>query len=226
MEIAGVDIKVKKSDRKTVSIYVERDGSVSAFVPNSLEDDAIKEVLASKSYQIHKNLAEWEQLNERHVLREYVSGQSFLYLGRNYRLKLVDENLGKLDFKQNTFFMGKDEVRNGDNFFIDFYKEKLIKRLNTLIPLYESRLGVKAKDYKVMELQNRWASCTKKKSVNFHWKCAMAPIDVLHYIVAHELAHLMHMNHNQAFWNEVDKVLPNYADQLNWLKYNGAGMSL
>ncbi len=226
MEIAGVEIKVKKSDRKTVSIYVERDGSVSAFVPNSLEDAAIKEVLASKSYQIHKNLAEWEQLNERHVLREYVSGQSFLYLGRNYRLKLVDENLGALLFKNNTFFMGRGEVSNGDNFFIDFYKKKLIKRLNTLIPLYESRLGVKAKDYKVMELQNRWASCTKTKSVNFHWKCAMAPMDVLHYIVAHELAHLINMNHNQAFWNEVDKVLPNYSEQLNWLKYNGAGMSL
>ncbi len=226
MEVAGIDIIVKKSDRKTVSIFVERDGTVSALVPNSLETDAIKEVLASKSYQIHKNLAEWKQLNERHVLREYVSGQSFLYLGRNYRLKLVDNTLGELVFKQNTFFMGREEISNGDLYFTNFYKQKLINRLKTLVPIYESRLGVKATDYKVMELQNRWASCTKKGTINFHWKGALAPVDVLHYIVAHELAHILHMNHTTAFWNEVDKVVPNYSESLNWLKYNGAGMTL
>lgn len=226
MEIAGIDITVKKSDRKTVSIFVERDGSVSALVPQTLDDSTIEEVINSKSYQIHKNLAEWEQLNERQVLREYVSGQSFLYLGRNYRLKLIDESLGQLRFKQNTFFLSKNEVENGDDYFIDFYKQKLNARLKKIIPVYENRLAVKARDFKVMELQNRWASCTKKGNVNFHWKCAMAPIDVLHYIVAHELAHLKFMDHSPAFWNEVDKVLPNYSESLNWLKYNGAGMTL
>ncbi len=218
MEIAGLDITVKKSNRKTVSIFVERDGTVSALVPETLEMDAIKDVIASKSYQIFKNIAEWQQLNERRVLREYVSGQSFLYLGRNYRLKLVDETLGELVFKQNTFFLGRGEINKGDIYFMDFYKKKLALRLKKLVPFYEKRLGVKA--------QNRWASCTNKGNINFHWKCVMAPIDVLHYIVAHELAHLLHMNHTHAFWNEVDKVLPNYKEQFNWLKYNGSGMNL
>ena len=77
-----------------------------------------------------------------------------------------------------------------------------------------------------MELQNRWASCSNKGNVNFHWKCAMAPIDVLSYIVVHELAHLIHPNHTTAFWNEIDKVYPNYDKQVQWLKLNGAGMDL
>jgi len=226
MEIAGIDINVKKSNRKTVSIFVERNGTVSALVPSSLETEVIKKVLNSKSYQIHKNLAEWEQLNERRVLREYVSGQSFLYLGRNYRLKLVDDILGRLIFKQNTFLIGKQEAIHGNIYFKDFYRDRLAARLKKLIPYYENRLGVKSTDYKVMELQNRWASCTIKGKVSFHWKCAMAPLDVLHYIVAHELAHISHMNHTQAFWNEVDKVVPNYLDSLHWLKYNGSGMDL
>jgi hypothetical protein len=54
----------------------------------------------------------------------------------------------------------------------------------------------------------------------------MAPIDVLHYIVVHELAHLIHPNHTTAFWNEVDKVLPNYQSRHEWLRLNGAGMDL
>lgn len=226
MIVEGLDISIKKSNRKTVSIFVERDGSVSARVPNTISEEKIREAIASKTYLIHKNLAEWEQLNQRHVLREYVSGQSFMYLGRNYRLKVVEETLGGLVFKQGRFYLGEKDVPKADTYFKDFYKQKLEKKIKPVIKLYEERLGVKADQVKVMELQHRWASCTKNGHVNFHWKCAMAPTDVLHYIVAHELAHLIHMNHTKAFWNEVDKVLPNYTEQLHWLKYNGAGMSL
>lgn len=91
---------------------------------------------------------------------------------------------------------------------------------------YKAQLGVNPTDIKVMDLQHRWASCSEKGNVNFHWKCAMAPMDVLQYIVVHELAHLLHLNHSPEFWNEIDKVLPNYDKQLNWLKLNGAGMDL
>lgn len=160
------------------------------------------------------------------MLREYVSGQSFLYLGRNYRLKLVDEVLGEVVFRKGTFYLGRKEVIMGDIFFKEFYKQKLERKIIPIIKHYETRLGVSSNQIKVMELQHRWASCTKIGNVNFHWKCAMAPLNVLHCIVAHELAHLIHMNHSKAFWNEVDKVIPKYTEQQNWLKYNGAGMDL
>ena len=226
MIVEGLDINIKKSNRKTVSIFIERDGSVSALVPQDLSQKEIEEIISSKTYQIHKNRAEWFQLNERNVIREYVSGQSFLYLGRNYRLKVIDEKLNEVIFKKGTFYLGKSEVSKGEIYFKEFYKARLEKKIGSIIKLYEDRLGVKSNRIKVMELQNRWASCTQKGNVNFHWKCAMAPIDVLHYIVAHELTHLIHMNHTQAFWNELDKVIPNYTEQQHWLKYNGAGMTL
>ncbi len=91
---------------------------------------------------------------------------------------------------------------------------------------YKGLLDVAPNEIKIMELQNRWASCTAKGNVNFHWKCAMAPVDVLNYIVAHELTHLLHPNHTSAFWNELDKIMPSYDKQVNWLKINGAGMDL
>lgn len=226
MIVNGIDIAIIKSNRKTISIFIERDGAVVARVPEQLDNDTIREVLLAKEYQIHKNLAEWTQLNERYVLREFVSGQSFLYLGRNYRLKLVDEKLGKLVFTKGRFFLSRDEIGKAKSYFIDFYKSKLKEKLKPLISLYQEQLGLKANEVKVMELRNRWASCTTKGNVNFHWKCAMAPTDVLQYIVVHELVHLIHLNHTSEFWNEVDKVLPNYNKQVNWLKLNGAGMDL
>jgi hypothetical protein len=226
MIVSGIDITIQKSERKTVSIFVERDGSVSARVPEKLSDKEIREILKAKEYQIFKNLAEWTQLNENAVEREYVNGQSFLYLGRNYRLKLVDEKLGKVRFYNNTFFLSKQDKQKAKDLFVQFYKDKLNSRIHPIIERYKNQLDVQPNQIKVMELQNRWASCTPNGNVNFHWKCAMAPIDVLHYIVVHELAHLIHNNHTQAFWNEVDKILPNYDEQVNWLKINGVGMDL
>lgn len=226
MVVSGVDITVKKSKRKTVSIFVERDGSVSALVPSNLSDDEIATILKAKEYQIHRNLAQWLQLNERHITREYVNGQSFLYLGRNYRLKLVDDKLGELKFSKGYFLLSKNELSSAEQYFIDFYRNKLKEKIKPLINRYKEQLGVSPNDVKVMELKNRWASCSAKGNINFHWKCAMAPMDVLQYIIVHELAHLIHLNHTTEFWNEVDKVLPKHEEQMNWLKLNGVGMSL
>ena len=226
MNISGIDISITKSARKTVSIFVERDGSVSARVPENLSDIEIKEVLKTKEYQIFKNLAVWEQLNDAKINREYVNGQSFLYLGRNYRLRITEECPLGITLKNGYFLLHKESKTKAKELFIDFYKERLNNKLPNILDRYKGLLGVDPRETRVMELQNRWASCTNSGNLNFHWKCAMAPIDVLHYIVVHELAHIIYPNHTQAFWNEVDKVLPKYENQVNWLKLNGAGMDL
>ena len=226
MKFGDLDIAIKRSSRKTVSIFIERDGSVSARVPEKLSDDEIKEVLKSKEYQIFKNLAEWGQLNEKRTHREYVNGQSFLYLGRNYRLNISSEASLKLTLKNGYFLLHKSQKGKAKELFIEFYKEKLNEKITPIIDRYKNQFGVSPNEVKIMELQNRWASCSNKGNVNFHWKCAMAPIDVLSYIVVHELAHLIHPNHTTAFWNEIDKVYPNYDKQVQWLKLNGAGMDL
>ncbi len=226
MIVAGIDIDIKRSKRKTVSIFVERDGSVSARVPEDLSEEQIAEVIESKSYKIHSHLAEWSQLNEAKIDREYVSGQSFLYLGRNYRLKLTDEPIEGLKLKNGYFLLNKDQQNKAKELFTEFYRTKLKEKLPQLVQRHQNKLGVKPREVKVMELQHRWASCSKKGNVNFHWKCAMAPMAVLNYIVVHELAHLIHPNHTTAFWNEVDKVLPGYQSQIMWLKRYGAGMDI
>jgi len=122
--------------------------------------------------------------------------------------------------------LGRGCRHQAKDLFIDFYKTKLRKKINPLVATYQAQMGVRPNEVRVMELQNRWGSCTPQGNVNFHWKCAMAPYEVLVYIVVHELAHLIHPNHSPAFWNEVDKVLPSYDKQVDWLKRNGAGMDL
>jgi len=85
---------------------------------------------------------------------------------------------------------------------------------------------VQAGAVEVKELGYRWASCLKNGELHFHWKCLMAPPTIIDYIVVHELCHLRHRDHTEAFWNEVDKVLPDYRERKEWLRIRGVGLNL
>ena len=102
---------LKRSQRKTASIYVERDGAITVMVPVNLPAAKLKNVLENKPKWIYKNLAEWHDLNATRVQREYVNGEGFLYLGRTYRLKLVAQQDVPLLFKDGHFCLRTDPHR-------------------------------------------------------------------------------------------------------------------
>lgn len=223
----NVTLNIKKSRRKTLSIYIERDGSVTVLTPDSSSDTDIEEVIKKKEYQIYKLLSEWETTNISKVEREFVNGQSFMYLGKNYRLELIaDGKTAPLLLKNGYFLLNKDKKNKAEQLFIDFYKEKGLPKIRERVEKYKNRLDVAPSQIRIMELKNRWASCSKKTNLNFHWKCIMAPLDVISYIVVHELVHLRINNHTKQFWNEVDKVIPVYQKHIEWLKNNGAAMDI
>jgi len=214
------------SDRKTLSIYIERDGQVSVLAPQDFSQQQIEDVLEQKRGWIYKSLAEWEDLNATRVQREYVNGEGFLYLGRTYRLQIVEQQDKPLLLKNGYFTLRSQSLSKADDVFKEFYRQKGNAKLKERVLFYQDKLGVKAKEVRVLELMNRWASCSDKGNLNFHWKCMMAPLTVLDYVVVHELVHLKYKNHTTAFWNEVDKLIPDYLDRKQWLKVNGAVMGL
>jgi len=218
---------VKRSKRKTISIYIERDGSVSVLAPQTMEDAELEAAIKTKEYMIYKHLATWEDMNRSKVEREYVNGQSFLYLGRNYRLQFVgnDQN-APLKLQNGYFKLREKDKPKAEQHFIDFYKTKGLPHILRKVASYKDKMGVSPKNVRILELQNRWASCSKAGTLNFHWKCIMASGSVLDYIVVHELAHLIYHDHSPAFWGEIDKVMPEYEHQVAWLREHGAGMSL
>ena len=225
--LTNVIFNIKKSKRKTLSIYIERDGAVSVLAPDSSSDTEIEEVIKKKEYQIYKALAEWETTNVSKVEREFVNGQSFMYLGRNYRLELTSEKqTSPLILKNGYFLLDKNYRNKAARLFRDFYKAKGLPKIIERVEKYKNRLDVVPAQIRIMELKNRWASCSKKGNLNFHWKCILAPLDVLSYIVVHELVHLRIANHTKQFWNEVDKVIPAYQKNIEWLKNNGAAMDI
>jgi predicted metal-dependent hydrolase len=123
-------------------------------------------------------------------------------------------------------FVSKEGEPAARKAFRDFYIAKgrqiFTERVQSLAPL----VGVEPGEVAVKELGYHWASCGAGSALNFHWKTLMAPQTVIDYIVVHELCHLRHRDHSDAFWNEVDKVLPQYRERKEWLRVNGAALDL
>ncbi|HNY60402.1 MAG TPA: SprT family zinc-dependent metalloprotease [Bacteroidales bacterium] len=227
MRLENIDITIEKTERKkTVSIFIERDSSVRVLAPASASNETIETAIKSKEYLIFSKLAKWKELNQGKVNREYVNGQSFLYLGRNYRLKLTEDQNVPLKISGGFFLLDKKYLPKAEKVFKDFYKEKGLLKIKERIKVHEDKFSIKPTSVKVLDLQNRWASWTPKNGLNFHWKCVMAPVSVLDYIIMHEMVHLKYPNHSADFWNELDKKMPNFREQEKWLKRNGVKMSL
>ena len=97
------EYEVVRSKRATADIVLERDGRIVVRAPESAADEQIEKIVDAKLYWIYRNLAEWRDLNSTRILREYKSGEGFLYLGRSYRLKLVAEQTEPLLLKNGRF---------------------------------------------------------------------------------------------------------------------------
>lgn len=221
-----IEYNLKRSNRKTMSLYIERDGSISILAPKDLEIDEIEKLIESKKYWIYKSLEEWALLNKSKQKRDFVNGEGFLYMGRSYRLNLVENQDKSLKLYKGYFCLDKSYINNAYGIFKEFYREKASEKIKERVEYYKNKIGVNPNEIRVMELKNRWASCSDKGNLNFHWKCIMAPLTIIDYIIVHELVHLIYPNHTDAFWNEVDKVLPDYKGHKDWLKIKGANLDI
>ncbi|MDH5190055.1 MAG: M48 family metallopeptidase [Gammaproteobacteria bacterium] len=219
------------SERKTTDIVIERNGEVVVRPPKNCSPEKVDAVVESKRMWIYRNLAEWRDLNATAVVREWVNGETFLYLGRSHRLSLMANQDSALKLKDGRFCLNRNLIDEGGtdaakHAFEQYYIVKGLQRIKNRVEYYTPKVGVRPTSIKVKEMGYRWASCGKNNSLSFHWKCMMAPPKIIDYIIVHELCHIHKQNHSDAFWNEVDKVMPDYRERKEWLKLNGANLDL
>lgn len=95
-------------------------------------------------------------------------------------------------------------------------------RLNAACDAYAAALGRRVAGISLRDTRSRWGSCTHAGRLMFSWRLVMAPPSVLDYVAAHEVAHLVEMNHSPAFWAQVARLMPDYAHHRDWLRRHGA----
>lgn len=218
-------------NRKTMSIEVEPSGEINVISPLGYDTDIILEKVKSKAKWIIQKQYEVAPISNQKIEREAVSGDSYMYLGRNYSLDiLLDESIKDIEVK---LFRGKFVVRtySKDGEVIrkaleGWYREKTLEKVKERVKYYEGYFKEKVSDIKVKEQKKRWASCTASNILLFNWRCVMANSSVLDYIVVHELCHMEYKDHSKAFWDRVSSVMPNYEVRRQWLKENGIKLDL
>lgn len=102
-----------------------------------------------------------------------------------------------------------------------FLRKQARSEIITLADNFCQQIDVKYSRIAIKDQKSRWGSCSSKKNLNFNWRLVLAPKEVIEYVVAHEVAHLKHMNHSKDFWNCVSDLDSNYQNALTWLKQNG-----
>ncbi|MEI6068455.1 MAG: SprT family zinc-dependent metalloprotease [Methylococcaceae bacterium] len=219
------------TDRKTTDIVIERDGLVTVRPPKHFSADQVDAVVESKRLWIYRNLAEWRDMNTTRVVREWVNGEGFLYLGCSYRLSLVtdqDEPLKLMNgrFCLRRYIIDQEGKEAAKALFERFFTDKGLERIKSRVDYFAAKVAVNPLSVTVKDLGYRWGSCSKDGKLAFHWKCMMASLKIIDYIIVHELCHLRHRDHTDAFWNEVDKVLPDYRERKESLRSNGAKFDL
>jgi predicted metal-dependent hydrolase len=216
---------IRSNRRKSVEIQLTHD-FIKVRVPQNLSDESISKLIAKRSHWIRTKLKE-QALQPQPKPREFVSGESFPYLGRNYRLKVIKcKQVGvKLIggyFQVNTPDNKPNTVRQ---LLEDWFKDHALQRLQDKTERFAKIVGVSPKSVSIKSYKARWGSCSVNGDLTFNWRIIHAPHSIVDYIIVHELCHMIEHNHSERFWKRVESSTPNYQVQRIWLKRNSELLS-
>ncbi|MBM3189382.1 MAG: M48 family metallopeptidase [Chloroflexi bacterium] len=214
--------------RRTLEIIIDRDGSLVLATPAAVPMEALEQFVDEQRVWIYTKLEEKQGQARPKFPREYVSGEGFPYLGRSYRLKLVDgaSQQPPLRLYRSHFELRRDVLPKARDHFIRWYTIHLRLVLDRQIAALSHRIDAEPREVHIRDLGYRWASCNKRRHLYFHWRMAMLPHLMIEYLVAHELVHLVERRHSSAFWERLERVIPDHASRQQWLKENGGKYDL
>ena len=208
--------------RRTIELSVERDGALVVRAPEGATTARLEAFIREKRGWLYRKVAEKNAVRHAVPVKKYVSGEGFPYLGRSYRLLLVDAQDVPLRLGAGRFRLVRSEAPQGRAHFVRWYTEHgriwLRRRVTALAP----RVGVEPTGIEVRELGYRWGSCGRNGTLNFNWTTVLLPPSIVEYVVIHELVHLHERNHTPKFWTRVERAMPDYARRKTWLAERGA----
>jgi hypothetical protein len=218
-----IEIVRSKKRKKSISIKVEKDGTIVVRAPQGATDPQIKQVIKRKEDWINRKVKAQRHKQREVVEHNYEEGEKFLYLGEEYELRFVRD--GSLESGENILledylYFDYDCVPRADEVFEDWYRKEALGIMESIAEEYDQYFAGKYEKIKISWAKKRWGSCTSAGNLNFNWRIIMAPIEVVRYVVVHELCHLVHHNHSRDFWEYVESFVPDYKRSKEWLKKN------
>ncbi|MET8446601.1 SprT family zinc-dependent metalloprotease [Streptomyces sp. NPDC005209] len=218
LRVGDLEIAVSISDRrKNVRLTVERDASITAVVPPQVARSELIKMVEAKRSWLYGKLAERRELGEARPAREYVAGEGFPYLGRSYRLRMVEPG------NEVRLIRGRLELGSsgGAPELVRWYCRVGEPWLKRRIGPWASRMGLDVTGLRVQPLGYRWGSCSRDGRINIHWATMQLPPTLIDYVLVHELAHLRQRGHSNEFWQLIERTMPGYENHRERLRHLG-----
>lgn len=226
---------VRRTSRvKTVAIAVDPEEGVVVTAPRGTDVARLDSIVHAKGRWILGHLREVLDHAPRPAPREFVSGETFVYGGRQHTLRvLAGEPVGaSMDHGRLLVRLPRDVFGSGPEVraaavrmaLVRWWRARAAERVPPVAEAWQARLGVSPARVSVVEQARRWGSCTQAGEVRINWRVVGAGRRVLEYVVAHELVHLRHPDHTAAFWRRLGEAMPDYEERRAQLRELGASL--
>jgi predicted metal-dependent hydrolase len=213
----SIEVLTRRSPRaKKVSIKITGHNGVELVIPKNITEKQALNFLYSKERWIVEKSKEIGIKNRTY----FEEGSQIPIQGDVYIIQHSGSIRGRTRLEGDKLIVcGEKGVlsKRVKDFLQDLAKKEIVARAE----IEAQKLGVNYSRITIRDTNSRWGSCSHKKNLSFSWRLIMAPRDVLEYVVAHEVAHLIEMNHSKKFWQLVESIFPSHRLSRNWLKDKG-----
>lgn len=221
-----LDYTIKKHKRaKRISIKISSAGEVSVTIPYYASKKEAERFIFQKKDWITSTLARIESKKPKYT---FSKGEKIPFLGGELDLNIIEKDIsypkGIINSELLVIFVPHNQNTK------KVIRETIIKTLKKnfrdivteAVEEYIQEYGYEYNRIAIKDNKSNWGSCSSKKNLNFNWKLIFAPLDIIDYVVVHEICHLKEQNHSKDFWDLVAKEFPDYKEKEKWLKENAS----
>lgn len=208
-----ISYEVAYKGRKTLGIRIYPDCSVKVIAPLETSEKNLTEKLKKKAPWILKKQNEFLSYRPLTPPRQYVNGETHLYLGRQYRLRIEQAETNEVKLYRGRLTIFNKENESPKKLLSEWYREKAIVQfkdlLRSLLPLFK-KYDIEEPTLQILNMPTRWGSCTQHGKVILNPELIKAPKGSIEYVIIHELCHLIHHNHTKSFYDLQEKIMPDW----------------
>jgi len=207
------NIQIIRKDVKNIILKVKPTCEVILTAPLLTTDEHIEYILKKRENWISKKIAFYQEYDKPQK-KEYVSGENVKYLGKNYRLKIIqseDESIKLQRGYIQIFIKDTDNFEKKKKLLNEWYLLKSQNYFKKIIAKYSKLLNVEVKNIRIRQMKTRWGSCNSHKSyINLNIELIKKPSYAIEYVIFHELTHLIYPNHSKEFYNYLTTYMPDW----------------
>lgn len=223
--------QIKYKNRTSIGIYIDSYGMIEVHVPKGTPDESVLGLLERKWDLIMQKTKENKERMTGSQEKVYAHGEPFLYLGKTYPIRL-HHNPGithdHVSFDGGTLHIHVRQLEDEKmkQALSRFYHQQCKALVEKSIAIHQGSFKTKPRSVRISDSKTTWGTCDSRRHLTFNWRLAMAPQEVIDYVVVHEMCHMVHLNHDRSFWRLVGKIMPDYKEKEMWLAVSNWKMTV